>query len=309
MRHLVDDGAIATLNPAGEDLGAVLFDLGGLLTELQHEGEQVGFLGIWSQFRIDRTDLGTVLSDALVGDPTVRDVALLTMSALDRCVAWDADPELLVDPSVEVDGSPWESFAVARCADVLRDDGQVTACITFGRCFEPGPHAVRRADGTTEQVPFLVGPGDGMHVARRRLIVESRTEDDFFALVSAAFPHLVFASEVTFRRFEGTFGALRNEVVVHLAALNDHFGPTYRAEAGNLDKVGIRLGIRMSNEGTTRSSERLMRLRDVVVDGRTYRCEIHSKIEPHRNRIHFHPGDEHTGGRVVVGIFVGHLDT
>lgn len=57
---------------------------------------------------------------------------------------------------------------------------------------------------------------------------------------------------------------------------------TYHTEAGNVEKVGTRLGIPMSNEGNTRSSERLMRQRDVLVNGRTYCCEIHTKIEPHR---------------------------
>ena len=308
MRHLVDDGALATLEHGG-DLAGILLDLGGLLTELQHDGQRVGFLDIWSRLPVGKTDLGSVLSEALTGDPAVRDVALLAMSGLDRCIAWNADPELLGDPFVTVDGAAWESFAVARCADVQRDDGSVVACVTLAHCFGPGLHAVRRADGMVEHVPFLVRAGDGVHLARRRLVVESRTEEDFFALVGAAFPRLVLAAGITFRRFDGTFGALRNDVVAHLAALNDDFAATYRAETGNLDKVGTRLGIRMSNEGNTRSSERLMRQRDVVVGNRTYRCEMHSKIEPHRNRIHFHPGDEHTGGRIVVGIFVNHLDT
>ncbi|HWS32165.1 MAG TPA: hypothetical protein VN408_05410, partial [Actinoplanes sp.] len=56
----------------------------------------------------------------------------------------------------------------------------------------------------------------------------------------------------------------------------------------------------------TRSSEKLMRLRDVTVGDTTYRCEWHIKIERHRNRIHFWVGPRDT---IVVGLFVQHLAT
>lgn len=308
MRHLVDDGAFASLERE-KDPHPILLALGSLLAELQHAGEQVGVIAGWAAFRVGSTDLGTFLSELLHAEPVVRDAALLAMSGLDKAIAWDTDPELMVDPAVEVDGAAWESYAAARCADVQGDDGQVLACVTLGHCFAAGLHSVRRADGTVEQVPFLVAPGDGVHLARRRLVVETRNEAEFFALTDSAFPGLIFAMEVTFRRFDGTFSGLKCAVVDHLVALNDHFSATYQAEAGNLGKVATRLGVAMSNEGNTRSSERLMRQRDVVVSDRTYRCEIHTKIEPHRNRIHFHPGDQHSGGKLVVGIFVSHLDT
>ena len=50
-----------------------------------------------------------------------------------------------------------------------------------------------------------------------------------------------------------------------------------------------------------------MKQRDAVFEGKTYRCEWHSKIEPHRNRIHFFPPP--VGSEIVVGLFVDHLDT
>ena len=73
--------------------------------------------------------------------------------------------------------------------------------------------------------------------------------------------------------------------------------------------VAATVGLDLSIEGGTRQSERLMALRDVTFGNRHYRCEWHSKLEPHRNRIHFHPGDDATDGCVLIGIFTEHLRT
>ena len=69
------------------------------------------------------------------------------------------------------------------------------------------------------------------------------------------------------------------------------------------------LGIEVSIEGNTRNSESLMRLRDVEFRGQTHRCEWHSKIEPHRNRIHFCVIDNMAETRILIGIFTEHLPT
>lgn len=291
MRHLVDDGAFAALDQA-EDLHAILLAFGGLLAELQQEGEPVGVSGCWAAYRVGRTDLGTCFSELLHAEPAMRDAALLAMSGLSKGIAWDTDPELMVDPTIEIDGAPWESYAAARCADVQGDERHVLACVTLGHCFEAGLHAVRRAEGAVEQVPFLVAPGDGIHLARRRLVVETRNEAEFFALTASAFPRLVFARGITFRRFDGTFTGLKGAVVDHLVALNDHFGATYRAEAGNLDKVAARLGITMSNEGNTA----LVGAPDAAARRRRRPAHVPLR-DPHQDRASPQPGPLPSGRR------------
>ena len=52
-----------------------------------------------------------------------------------------------------------------------------------------------------------------------------------------------------------------------------------------------------------------MRLRDVEYGGEVYRCEWHSKLEPHRNRIHFHVIGGKGEPEVLIGIFHEHLAT
>ena len=75
------------------------------------------------------------------------------------------------------------------------------------------------------------------------------------------------------------------------------------------NEISSRLGIEVSIEGNTRSSERLMRHRDVEFRGRVYRCEWHSKLEPNRNRIHFRVIDGIAETRILIGIFHEHLPT
>ena len=102
--------------------------------------------------------------------------------------------------------------------------------------------------------------------------------------------------------------SLRDDVVHHLSALNDDFDTAFQGDTGRTGSNSARIGIDVSIEGKTRSSDRLMAQRDVEAFGRTVRCEWHSKIEPHRNRIHFCPViDEQR--RILVGIFANHLDT
>lgn len=304
-RHLVDDGAFAAL-PSCPDLATALRDFHDILYALQREGQPAGMTRGWAYVPVGRSSLGEHL---LTVDPTAHDAAQLTMIALDQCTVWDDDPDLVVDPSVQVDGAPYESFAVARCAELAERDSLVVACVTVGGAIGAGVRRAGPVGGAGTDVCFLVTVADRPILARHRIRVEVRNDHEFFALAAQAFPELCFADGVTFRKFEGAFPALKDQVARHLAALNDHFSAAFDHGRGDLRVVCARLGVEVSNEGETRASERLMALRDAVLDGRTYRCEMHTKIERHRNRIHFHRGDDHSGGRIVVGHFVMHFTT
>ncbi|WP_462188366.1 hypothetical protein [Frankia sp. CcWB2] len=138
--------------------------------------------------------------------------------------------------------------------------------------------------------------------------LEDIAEEIFFVHAEKAFPRLLFADGLTFRKFDGGY-SLRDTAVLHLAALNDRFSDLFIAENGSSAQISARLGIAVSIEGRTRGSATLMRRRDVIFRGFSVRCEWHSKLEPHRNRIHFFPGDSRTDGKILVGMFVRHLPT
>ena len=123
------------------------------------------------------------------------------------------------------------------------------------------------------------------------------------------FPRLVFAAGLSFRNFQGAYRTLRPQVVRHLGRINDEFPEVYAEERGMSNQISSRLGIEVSIEGNTRGSQSLMRQRDVEFCGQVYRCEWHSKIERHRNRIHFHVIDGTPEKKILIGIFHEHLAT
>jgi len=47
--------------------------------------------------------------------------------------------------------------------------------------------------------------------------------------------------------------------------------------------------------------------REIVIGGRALYCEWHIKLEPHRNRIHFHAPVLESGNKVVIGVIHEHL--
>lgn len=294
MRYLVDEAALPSFANC-EPLGDVLRTFANTVFDLRRSGETVGLTAGWASLPAAGTDLGGFLG--AVG-PADRDAARLATIALDQCSGWDKDPEIDLDPYVDLDGEPCESYAVAYAA-ALAENGCVAGCITVRNCHPVGVHRVARTGERPVDIAFVVDAQDGRIVHRLRYAVESVAERDFFVVAARAFPNLVFADNVSFRRFDGSYADLRDRVVKHLSALDDGFKRVYAAANGNLRFASTELGIAISIEGGTRASPKLMAQRDARYNGRTYRCEIHSKIEPHRNRIHFNPGDEHSDGRLV----------
>lgn len=145
------------------------------------------------------------------------------------------------------------------------------------------------------------------------------SEDEFFSFWERAFPRLQKSDDLTFRRFEGTYESLRQEVIKHLSFLNDHFiqlwqqcnmyFPCFKRRAKS------EYGIDFSNEShNTRKSAKKMKLREAIFSHKQASepviCEIHTKISPTINRIHLHPPiTEISGDKVLIGIFVDHLNT
>jgi hypothetical protein len=143
--------------------------------------------------------------------------------------------------------------------------------------------------------------------------LENIREDKFFELAERAFPKLVFHEDLAFGKFEGPYRDLRPEVVRHLAVLNDHFLAAHATALGRANEIQAALATyglaRVSPESPkTHRNAKAMRQRYVQHQGREICCEWHTKIEGHRNRIHFAFGGE-LEDRILIGIFVDHLIT
>jgi hypothetical protein len=307
MRFVVDDGAfhgwdgIATMSLNDEI--AFFVDL---LKHLRENRTPVGIVGGWGAMKVTaEDDLATILShhDSVID----RDLRQLMLGLLGKCEIWDDNPSVVVsDDALRVDGKSYASLGVAYAVDAA-SKGRGIGILTMTHTGFLGLCDVEHGNNSYG-VSFSVQPLDLKYFYRSLYALENVRVTGFFDTAAKAFPDLCFADRLDFSRFDGGY-SLRDEVVRHLSVLNDNFLNFYRSENGNSAQISIHIGIDVSIEGNTRSSERLMAMRDISYEGSAYRCEWHSKIEPHRNRVHFHPGDSLTQNKILIGIFVGHLPT
>jgi hypothetical protein len=306
LRFVVDDSAFATNALEPVDIEALLIRLSNQLQECRARQESVGIVSHYPQIEVNLD--GTTLNNLLVSDDLDRDARLRAYSLLDKCLRLDADQDDYWDPEIEVNSLPKESYGLSFACRLLAAGHAIAAIVLVP--YESSVVTLRlKGDDITESIVVVTDMGSRLAFYRTIFSVENVQEGDFFSLARLAFPDLCFADGLSFRRFDGAYADLRATVVEHLSALNDVFPAAFVDCKGMPDAIAARVGINVSPEGNTRSSERLMALRDVEFDGSILRCEWHSKIEPHRNRIHFHPGDERTHHILLVGIFVNHLET
>jgi len=270
--------------------------------------ERSEIVGIISDFDQVLCAPGTALFELLLStDRLTRDTRLLAYGLLDKCVRLDENAEFVIDPAVVVSGDSFESFGLALAAEAFGKRSAVGVLALMPRA-GPGEVQVVHEEAVTSVV-IVVDARTRELFYRAAISIDDVGEDVFFQRVNFAFPSLRFAESLSFRRFDGAYRNLRDLVVVHLGALNDRFASAFATYAGMPDQVAAQVGIDLSPEGNTRQSPRLMSMRNVIFQGVVYRCEWHSKLEPSRNRIHFHPGDSGTKGCVLIGIFVDHLPT
>ena len=304
-RFVVDEYALMLDGiPVGEREDEIE-SLIGELQVLQDAGERVDILSGWGSLScLEGEDVANVLTHGNVFD---HDSSSLLLRLLGRCGAWDEDANTVVEEEVVVDQQPHLSFGIAWVRKMVLA-GCGTAVVTAPHRFSGGIHVVDQfTQPALVEVVFIVKPTDHPIFYRTLYSVEDIPEGEFFDVAAKAFPNLAFAPNVNFRHFKGPYALRRTEVIRHLSLINDDFSELYKAEHGSSRSISMRLGIDVSIEGNLRNIESVMRSRDVQFGGQVYRCEWHSKLERHQNRIYFHIGDEGTNGRVLIGIFHEHL--
>jgi len=320
------------LSVAKDDVGRFVvdeasFDLRGLSdAQIEHHlddfNESAGRLrqvGFGSMMRsplwaaapcLDDCDLGQFLTGEHSSEVSP-DTRRRCQIVFDRCWDWD-DATPGVDADVTIGGGgPVMALSVGfALAMAVRRWG--VGCLTFPGANRHGFVEVRGAIGRAE-VFFFNDPTTLVLFWRHLFAFEDVAEEGFFELAGLAFPMLVFHPDLVFRRFDGSYLGLRDRVVINLMGINDHFADACQEGKGIPANVQAALGrhrVTLSPESPqTRRSRSLMRQRELVYKGQSYRCEWHAKIEPHRNRIHFSLPSADLGGKILIGLFVDHLDT
>ena len=306
-RFVVDEGALSLDDVPKAEREDNLMALIDQLDALRVSGESIQLIENWGAVEcLGGDDVADTIFHYQVLD---RDRSLLLSSLLDRCVAWDRPAAVVVDSEVIVDDSHYKGEGISWAHDqaILQN---WTAVVTTPHRFAAGVHSVDKpSQSLPVDVYFAASIEDHPGFFRLLYELEDVPESEFFERARFAFPRLVFAADISFRRFQGAYRTLRPKVVDHLGRINDRFPEVYAAQNGMPNAISSHLGINVSIEGNTRRSARLMHLRDVEFRGQVYRCEWHSKIEPHRNRIHFQVIDGIPETEILIGIFHEHLRT
>jgi hypothetical protein len=281
--------------------------LSDLLQALREKDKVVAIRSGWGAIEYQTGyDLATLLTD---GNSFIeRDMRLELLGLISKCKAWDEPLDVFVDPNIRINDVRLESYGVAWAAKNINEN-RAMSVVTMAHCQHQGPTSVQFGSYQVD-VHFIVNFDDTASFFRSVFAVEDVGESRFFDFTAVAFPNLVFVDGLDFKRFVGGYQNLREKVVEHLGILNDGFMDAYRSEAGNSAIISSRIAIQVSIEGSnTRASSSLMSKRNVTYNDKIFPCEWHSKLEPHRNRIHFYPADEQTGNCILIGIFVEHLPT
>ena len=269
-------------------------------------------VGIWDEWAdwdcLPSTKLGDLLFAAR--DKLDRDVGLRVGLLFDKCQEWPQDLESL---DVSIAGGE-ELFApTVSYAHHLRRSGIAAACLVLDISQRRGFMPVS-AEGNDQEIYFFSEPEKAKDFWRSIYVVEDVPEESFFIWTELAFPDLDFAAGLTFSKFVGKYRDLRKPVLAILATINDDFLALIKQCRGQSDRVAAefvaRCGYRVSRESVrTHANPKAMQQRVVTFNDKEVVCEWHAKIEPTRNRIYFALSDGSPGSRVLIGIFVDHLDT
>jgi hypothetical protein len=265
----------------------------------------------WSELWATESASGRSLSDLLFLNSNIdTDLRRLLAGRLDKLPEWDRyglSPNAdLTCGDVEVTLAPSVGLAATAVTN-----GRNVGCLTTTQGLGPGLVRVIPSGAQGANVYFLRAPSEGPGFWRYGVEVEDSTVADVEAIAPLAFPRLRFSTRTWGHvdKFEGAFRDLRPTLIGHLSGLNDHAPEIWR-EAKVASEISALLAgrarITCSLESpNTHKNKGAMSQRTIDFEGKSVVCEWHTKLEPHRNRIHFAVEED----QVFVGLFVAHLDT
>ncbi|MGW1325055.1 hypothetical protein ACWD64_21245 [Streptomyces antibioticus] len=289
------------------------------LLEPLADGRRAAF----TEFAYDTDCLPSVtLMDALYSrdSPLPHDERVLLQQLLGKCRLVTSDEGDWPSPVKVADGPELEPSWGAAHALARAADGRAMSLLLASYAAEPD----WPSGWLTITRPSAVGDDEvTMHVLRRPedapgfwrglYTHEHVPAGLFFDLTQDAFPQLLFADSLRLQHFKGSYADVLPWLVKLLGALNDHFSRILSDCGGDQNQVMARfsaLGLDISPESAnTKKNAKAWEERHVDHDGATYCCEWHGKRMWDRDRVHFSlPLPEHDG-RILVGIFTGHLAT
>jgi hypothetical protein len=215
-----------------------------------------------------------------------------------------------VDVEVQVAGGPVEitgSIAWAHAQGGLGLSAAACLSVSHGRTLGRHQVVVR---GVDRPLWFVASAKDIERYFRDLLANCADTPDEFAALAEYAFRDLLFVDRCFdgIRKMSRICRDLAPDIVAHLSAFSDAGRRIFFGRWQDVEAEFGSLHVNISDEnGATKSDKRAAAERLRIFDGKEMYFWWHSKIEPHRDRIHICPDRVPAGGKIIVGIFCLHL--
>ncbi|MGQ0565574.1 MAG: hypothetical protein ACT4OK_10955 [Gemmobacter sp.] len=229
------------------------------------------------------------------------------------------------DTMISVGGAPTTQNEDLAWVHYCLRSGIPTACVTLGA---NQVAATTTATGSVD-VHFVGDDFGRKHFWRSAITLVGDSLNNLLRYASRAYPDLHFVGNVLSDadHLSGGYLASRHRLRSALAVLDDwgrwvftHPPPTISPEDTGpvssdarpsnqiIEHRFARFGLDAAPENPNVRGHRVSReARETELGGRTLYCEWHVKLEPHRNRIHFHAPVPESRGRVVVGMIHEHL--
>lgn len=297
-----------------ENIEAIESALASFATTVGDMAVDEAALSCWSQIWEIESQSGRTLSTILWTnseiDPYLR---RRVGNILDKAANWDdGDDASNIPLEVEINGSVLAlAPSIAFCRR-QRLNGNHAALITTNQASRQGLIDVRLLDDSNPiTLDFLSEVIDVIRYWRRDVEFSDYSVAELQDICPIIFRSLRFADGIwgQFNRFSGEYRSVRRQLMRDLIGLNDYI-LKIRRDFTDPHRIAAELrsvaGVNCSPESPlTRANRAAMNARDVVFEGKSVRCEWHSKLEPHRNRIHFAVFSDF----VLIGVFAEHLPT
>lgn len=311
-RFVIDEGSLDWRGLTSDELTDALDAFADLLDPLA-DGRLVAILDL--AFDVQCLASTTFNNLLYSPDPRVpRDTRNRLISLIGKCRILEPreedTPQRLVIADVEHPEPSWGmSHALVR-ASAGRTMGSLVAPAT-----EPLQSGWVHAEyGEASAEIYILGDlADLPSFWRRVVLDETNSETDFFALAKDAFPNLLFAQDLRFARFDGGYDEVLPWLVKLLSALSDQLADTLARHKGDHNLVIAEfsaLGLDISPESpSTRKNAKSWSQRVVTYESVGYRCEWHGKRLWNTDRVHFSLPITDLKDKILIGVFVDHLDT
>ncbi|WP_158625854.1 hypothetical protein [Corallococcus carmarthensis] len=311
MRFVLDDAAWSPAELSKQDLEESLDSLTDRLQVIRERSEGVSLYdGIWDIALVGPDTLTSLLYDAANPRNLHRDVRRRLSRQIDQISNHTFGDKSLPEFTAMIAGKPLLAPSAVYAWKNIEHNKNI-ACVTPRSSGRIGALPVSLTEGPLLDVHYVNNNSSHLSFFRSLISAENADGTTFAQFAKSAFPALHFAENAWrgLRDLSRPFRERREEITHHLSVLNDHGARIFALqEHRHIEKEFHALGISISTETKeTIDDNYYCSFRKMEYASEILVFDWHTKIEPHIDRIHIHPGTKSSEGRVIIGIFTRHL--